>query len=204
MQAYHPLAVEAGDLAEGVIDPQDLEVGIRDDDAFMGFERHRRKPHQGVALQALQLGHHAHREDGQHGSQIGGLGLVREQQGEMAQDLATAIQQGLRIVVLARGQAGAAGQGFADGGRTGGAPIELLAGHVRQVVLLEVDAVARQHPEPVKAHSFRQPDRVGPQNMGELVDQGMAEIEASPRGECLRQLSQQGRLQQRKWRSDTG
>ena len=42
VQAYHPLAVEAGDLAEGVIDPQDLEVGIRDDDAFMGFERHRR------------------------------------------------------------------------------------------------------------------------------------------------------------------
>jgi len=32
---------------------------------------------------------------------------------------------------LARGQEGAAGQVFADGRRTGGAPIELLAGHVR-------------------------------------------------------------------------
>lgn len=115
MQAYHSLAVEAGDLAEGVIDSQDLEVGIRDDDAFMGFERHGRKPHQGVALQTLQLGHHAHREDGQHGSQIGGLGLVREQQGEMAQDLATAIQQWLGVVVLARGQAGAADKRFTHG-----------------------------------------------------------------------------------------
>ncbi|MNX41385.1 hypothetical protein D3C86_717860 [compost metagenome] len=204
VQAYHPLAVEAGDLAEGVVDPQDLEVGIRDDDAFVRLERHRREPHQGVALQALQLGHHAHREDGQHGSQIGGLGLVREQQGEMAQDLATAIQQGLGIVVLARGQAGTAGQGFADGGRTGGAPIELLAGHVCQGVLLEVDAVARQHPEPVKAHPLRQPDSVGPQDMGKLVDQGMAEIEASPRGERLRQLGQQGGLQQGKRRGQTG
>ncbi|MNG99136.1 hypothetical protein D3C79_583000 [compost metagenome] len=42
VQAYHRLAVEAGDLAERMVDPQDLEVGIRDDDPFMSLERHRR------------------------------------------------------------------------------------------------------------------------------------------------------------------
>ncbi|MOA37509.1 hypothetical protein D3C78_1591070 [compost metagenome] len=41
--AYHPLVVITGDLAEGVVDPQDLEVGIRDDDPFVSFERHRRQ-----------------------------------------------------------------------------------------------------------------------------------------------------------------
>ena len=32
MQADHPLAVKAGDLAEGVVDPQNLEIGVGDDD----------------------------------------------------------------------------------------------------------------------------------------------------------------------------
>ena len=67
----------------------------------MSFKGHRRQPHQGIALQALQLGHHAHREDGQDRVQIRGPGLAREQQGEMAQDLTVAIEQRLGVIVLA-------------------------------------------------------------------------------------------------------
>jgi len=196
VQADHPLAVEAGDLAEGVIDPQDLEVGVRDDDAFMSLERHSRQPHQGIALQPLQLRHHAHREDGQHGTQIGGPGLARKQQGKVPQDLAAAIQQRLGVIVLAGRQAIAVAHGLAKGGSTGGPlTIELLAGHVGQGVLLDVHAVARQHPQPVKADPLRQPDRIGPQDMSEFIDQGLAEVEPGLGGKRLRQLGQQGGLQ---------
>lgn len=201
MQTNHPLVVKAGDLAEGVIDPQDLELGIRDDDPFVSFKGHRRQPHQGIALQALQLGHHAHREDGQDGVQIRGPGLAREQQGEMAQDLTVAIEQRLGVVVLARGQVGIPGQGFTHGDRAGGPlAIELLAGHVTESILLDVDAVARQHSEPVETDPLRQPDGSGSQDMGQLVDQGLAKIEPRLGGERLRQLGQQGGLQHGKRR----
>ncbi|MNG99135.1 hypothetical protein D3C79_582990 [compost metagenome] len=116
----------------------------------------------------------------------------------MAQDLASAITERLGVVVLARWQAGAVGQGLADGGRTGGTlPIELPAGQVGDPVLLEIDAVTRQYPEPIATDPLRQPYRIGPQDVGELVDQGIAEVEPRPGGEGLRQLGQQGVLQQR-------
>lgn len=205
MQADHPLAVKAGDLAESVVDPQNLEIGVGDDDPFMGFKRYGREAQLGIALQPLQLRHHAHGEGGQHRPQIGDRTLIGEKQRQVAQDLAVAITQRQAVVTLPRFETGTGGQ-IVRQRNDAGLPrqIDLLAGHAVEFVLLEVDAMAGQHLEPSAAGALRQPDRVRHQDVGELVDQGIEEIEPGPGRERLRQLGQQGVLQQRQLLGEIG
>ena len=48
LQAEHGLAIKSGDLAKGVVDPQDLESRVGDDDPLMGFKSNGREAHLGI------------------------------------------------------------------------------------------------------------------------------------------------------------
>ena len=92
LQTQYGVTVKTGDLAEGVVDPQDLEPRIRDDDPFVGLECNGREAHLGIGLQSLQLGHHPYREGIEHRGEIAGICRGRIEQRQMAQKLASGIK----------------------------------------------------------------------------------------------------------------
>jgi len=149
-------------------------------------------------LQSLQLGHHPYRKGIEYRGEVAGICLGRIEQRQMAQKLASGIKQRLTIISLPGRQPGLILLRLVDHLETDGPLlVELLTGGARQRIVLLRQPVGGQHFDPICTAQLTHPDRIHLEDMGQLADQGIEEIEPGAGRERLRQLGEQGGLQQR-------